>query len=382
MVKIYDFNNEILINDSFIRNKSDSCIYFIHCTKDYYEYYFTTIYSIICNTNSFIEIVSFFSDYDEEKFFFFKNKYKDFDKKVDFHIFKIEKNILSEKWIVKNYIDRYSRFLMFHKYFHSLKNAIYMDCDIVVNSDIYLKMIEIDNKLVRKNKTEFTFFCVKDICLHLESCFFDYNIAPNIHRNSSFEKINYGGNLDIYGYIKKYLRVNPHNYFNNGFFYVSNFKAFNFEKIKQTLEKDFMLLDQDIANLLFSKNIYYLDEKFNFPVLAYEFLLNLIKKDKKSWNESFVYQSLLNCPITNKFIEKYIFSLNGLSDFKSIDIIHFSGGSCGKKPWDTREMSDKEYVNIWKKYNMIFFDKSINNYKKKQSFFKRFCRFIIRKIME
>ncbi|MBD5446137.1 MAG: hypothetical protein HDR31_02325, partial [Mycoplasma sp.] len=147
MIKVYEFNNEILKNKFFVKNKEESYVFFIHCTKDYYEYFFTTIFSILKNTNKNIEIISFFADYDKDKFFYFKNKIKDFDERIDFHIFEIQKNVLSEKWIIKNFIDRYSRFLMFHKYFHSLQNAVYIDCDTIVNSDIYLKMKEIELSL-------------------------------------------------------------------------------------------------------------------------------------------------------------------------------------------------------------------------------------------
>ena len=97
MIKVYKFNNEILKNKFFVKNKEESYVFFIHCTKDYYEYFFTTIFSILKNTNKNIEIISFFADYDKDKFFYFKNKIKDFDERIDFHIFEIQKNVLSEK---------------------------------------------------------------------------------------------------------------------------------------------------------------------------------------------------------------------------------------------------------------------------------------------
>lgn len=370
MIKVYDFDE---VKNSVFERERESNTFFLHCTNNYYEYYFTTINSIVSNTNSNVEIISFFWDYDDVKFKSFLQKLPN-KEKVFFHIFKIQKNCLSNKWMVKNFIDRYCRFLMFHSYFKTLTNAMYIDCDIVVNSDIFNEIKELDKNHNKDNK--FWIYAVKDLSLQIDTSLFDFSISTNIHKHSTFSNIKDSGAIHIFEYMEKYLKVNKDDYFNFGVFYIPNLKNIKYEEILKIIDKDYYILDQDMGNILFKNKVYFLDSLYNFPVMVYKYIKNLTNRDK-NYNECFIYQSLLNSKISNEFINRFVNKIES----KDVKVLHFSGSMWGLKPWNERWNTKEEFVANWLKYNKPFEAATNKPRKSLKRFIKRKIQNLVRRIM-
>lgn len=216
-------------------------------------------------------------------------------------------------------LNSFNRIFTFHKTFNNLDNLVFIDPDTIVSNDLFYNLeshIDLLNesgmKIAAALDLGISNFC--DKCISEEAQFFDEKVSSFFGNNSrvSFEL-----------FWKEYLKIDPHDYFNVGFFIVNNKtnkKNYFDELFKLCKTEKYPIVDQDCMNRILYKNVYFLPIEYNFPPNfnideITKYLLDTFKMDKKS-------------------LEKRI-----LNAKKKSYVYHFYYGA---KPWTARRIFLKD----------------------------------------
>ena len=184
----------------------------------------------------------------------------------------------------------YYRFFI-PKIFNNFKKIIYLDCDLIVNTDIEnLFSVELENNYVG---------CV------------------NSGKYKSDEMVDY---------IKSLGLKDPYKYFNSGVivFDINKLKASDFtNKCINILKsrKNFALMDQDVLNIVFEGNIKFLDASWN---VFNNCLFRSFQKNNLTKENEIYYQYLEKCA-------------------KNPNIMHYNSNL---KPWNTINLINSKF--FWK----------------------------------
>ena len=143
--------------------------------------------------------------------------------------------------------------LFFHKIFPEIDKLLYLDSDLIVNSDI--------SELYRQNLEKFPIGgCIDNLCIEGLEELKKHKILP--HRT---EFVKYG---TVYEYFLSYLRLCDNEmltYFNAGVILL-NLKQYGKaidEKLHDMLKVRYYMPDQDILNIIFKDNKKILEPRFN-----------------------------------------------------------------------------------------------------------------------
>ena len=236
--------------------------------------------------------------------------------------------------------DSFLRLFFCHKFFKNLSKIIFLDCDTIVNFNIY-KMW--------KKKIKKTIIGVKDYQL-IHFCKTNSKTISNLA--DVIKKLG-SNNFFWKDYFKYYLKINYENYINAGFFILDIEKTIKkkiWERITNFLDlKNPIFMDQCALNFAFHNEIQYVSKKYNyFPIYSDYNILNFLYKKKiihfagspKPWqlgfNQIFLYWK--------KFL-KNILSKNLIQE-NTFNFVYENNISLMK-----------DYKKRWKKFYLFFFVK-------------------------
>lgn len=352
-LKKIEFNNNLY----FEKQSNESTLVTFCCDTNYLKFMFTTLYSLLDNTNGIIEIILLTKDFDEKKFLFFLNrmfkKNKNFANRLFVNIVMINETkdteyLFKDKYYSLNF-NVFSRLLLLEEFFSKCDFIAYIDSDILIRGDIIKKV----NEFINSNESKI--FVVKDYALHVDYHLdflktFNtqiYSVCKNI-----FEKFD-NTNINYYQYIKKILKIEPKDYFNAGVFFLKRNKI-DSKKIKISLKNRYILMDQDLLNTLFKNEKYFLPVYFNYPI-GY---VDIYKNNNKNIFQKIAIEE-------NDDMQTFIRSFDSVYE-KSL-LLHFCGGC--PKPWNiwcNWTWWKKEYFEYYKIFfnplKYCFYIKPLNKY--------------------
>ena len=255
-IKFYKFNN----NFNYCEQNNESVKILLTASNNNYWYYCSTlIESIILNTNSSIEFIVIYSKINFKKIKKYLKKFNK-NKKCFFNFVQMDYFIDNSEKCITNSMSY--RFYIFLKNFKSLSKIIYLDCDIIVNDDIFkLWNINIDSYCLAAVK-DYYFIKNSNLSFDDENYKFDKNLT-------NIESIVIP--QETKKYIKKYLNINVNNYINSGVLLINCKKCRDKNLYEEYLKfnKKYIFNDQDFINIKLSGEIKFIENSYNFFSLFY-----------------------------------------------------------------------------------------------------------------